>query len=471
MTSVLSVASECVPLVKTGGLADVVGALPGALAPIGFDMRVVLPAYPEVMAQIDGSRVVMEDGALFGGAGRVLATEVAGLRVYLIEAPHLYDRTGGIYNANGVDWPDNPVRFAALSWMAARLADEGDGDWRPDILHAHDWQAGLAPLYLAGRRPSVITIHNMAFLGMAPAWQRYDLRLPEKGFTSEGYEFWGQISALKAGLVSADRITTVSPNYAAELMTPAFGMGLDGLMRHRADRVSGILNGIDAEVWNPATDPEVETYSTPRGKARAKATLLAELGLTPGKGPLACVVSRLSWQKGLDLLLESVDALLARDGRLALLGSGDEPLEKAWQALARDHPSVAVHIGYSEALSHRMIAGADAIIVPSRFEPCGLTQLYGLRYGTVPVVARTGGLADTVIDAGPLALRSGVATGIQFGPVTAERLGAALGKLCDLYADPVTFARMQRQGMRQPVDWGASAAEYGSLYRGMVGQR
>jgi starch synthase len=468
MTAIISVASECAPFVKTGGLADVVGALPKALGTLGHDMRVVLPAYPEVAA-VGAGTVVLEEGYLFGGPGRLLRVEARGLTLYLVEAPHLYERPGGIYlDGDGRDWADNPERFAGLSWMAARLAAEGDGDWRPDVLHAHDWQAGLAPVYLQGRRPSLITIHNVAFQGIAPADRRWSLRLPEDGFTSEGYEYWGNVSALKAGLVWASRITTVSPTYAAELMTPEFGLGLDGVLRARADRLVGILNGIDGDVWDPATDTEIATYDAPEGKAAVREALLAEMGLETGDGPLVCVVSRLTRQKGLDLLLGAVDALLERDGRLVLLGSGEPDLENAWRGLAGLHPGVAVRLGYDEALSHRIIAGSDAIVVPSRFEPCGLTQLYGLRYGSVPVVARTGGLADTVIDASPLALRTGVATGLQFSPVTVERLAAALHKLCDLYADRTGFAEMQRRGMAQPVDWTVSASEYADLYQGMI---
>jgi starch synthase len=468
MTAIVSVASECAPFVKTGGLADVVGALPRAMTTLGHDMRVVLPAYPEVVAAAGEGQVVLEEGYLFGGPAWLVRVTARGLTLYLVAAPHLFTRPGGIYLDGGRDWADNPERFAGLSWMAARLAVEGDGDWRPDILHAHDWQAGFAPVYLQGRRPSLITIHNVAFQGIAPADRRWSLRLPEDGFTAEGYEYWGNVSALKAGLVYSDRITTVSPTYAAELMTPEFGLGLDGVLRARADRLAGILNGIDAEVWNPAADPEIATYDSPEGKEAARAALLAEMGLEPGRGPLACVVSRLTRQKGLDLLLGAVDALLERDGRLVLLGSGEPDLENAWRGLAGLHPGIAVRLGYDEALSHRIIAGSDAIIVPSRFEPCGLTQLYGLRYGTVPVVARTGGLADTVIDASPLALRTGVATGLQFSPVTVERLAAALSKLCDLHGDRKAFAQMQRRGMAQPVDWAVSAAEYADLYQGMI---
>jgi starch synthase len=468
MTAIVSVASECAPLVKTGGLADVVGALPKALAALGHDMRVVLPAYPEVAAQAGETRPVLEEGYLFGGPGRLVAAEAAGLRLYLVEAAHLYDRAGGIYNAGGHDWPDNPERFAALSWMAARLAAEGDGDWRPDLLHAHDWQGGFAPIYLGGRRPSVVTVHNIAFLGMAPAERRRALKLPEEGFGPDGYEFWGQVSALKAGLVWADRITTVSPTYASELMTPEFGMGLDGLIRHRADRVKGILNGIDAEVWDPAGDPHIPPYSTPRGKAKAESALLAEAGLEPGAGPVACVVSRLTWQKGLDLLYEAIGTLLSRDGRLVLLGSGEPGLEDAYRRLGDLHPGVAVRIGYDEALSHRVIAGSDAIVIPSRFEPCGLTQLYGLRYGCLPLVARTGGLADTVIDANEAALAAGVATGFQFAPVTAGALADAIDRACDVFADRAAWQAMMRRAMRHPVGWDRSAVAYRELYRGLI---
>ena len=468
MMRVLSVASECVPLVKTGGLADVVGALPGALKGAGVEMRVLLPGYPAVMAALDGAEVLEEVDA-FGGPLRLLAGRAAGLDLLVLEAPQLYDRPGGPYlDAQGRDWADNDARFAALSWMGARIGVQGADGWLPDVLHGHDWQAGLMPVYVKDMgydRPTVLTVHNIAFHGMTPADRLAALALPGYAFHPGGFEFYGQISALKAGLVHAWRITAVSPTFARELATPEHGAGLDGVIRSRGGDVRGILNGIDMELWNPATDPHIPTYRQPRGKHRATEALMEELGLPPGPGPLCVVVSRLTAQKGLDLLIEALPALLRRDGRLALLGSGDPALEDAWRAAARDHPGVAVRIGYDEALAHRLIGGGEAILVPSRFEPCGLTQLYGLRYGTVPLVARTGGLADTVIDANPAALTAGVATGIQFAPVTATALATALDRLCDLHADPDTFRRLQRNGMRAAVGWETSAAAYAALYR------
>ncbi len=471
MTRILSVASECAPLIKTGGLADVVGALPAALAGHGCDMRVMLPGYPGVLDALGDSEQVAAETDLFGGPGEVRRARVAGLTLYVVRAPHLYERDGTIYlDATGQDWADNPRRFAALSWMATRVSVEGDGDWRADVLHAHDWQAGFAPLYLPPGGPkSIFTIHNIAFPGLAPEWMIEGLRLPRHHFRAEGYEYWGNASALKAGLVFADRITTVSPTYALELQTPEFGLGFDGVIRGRAADLRGILNGIDLDVWNPRTDPAIENYGEPSGKAAARAALLREMGLGGGEGPVVGVVSRLTGQKGLDLLIEALPRLLERDGRLVMLGSGSVELEGAWRDLAGRDPRVAVRIGYDEGLSHRIIAGSDVIAVPSRFEPCGLTQLYGLRYGTIPVVALTGGLADTVVHANPMALRAGVATGVQFAPVTARRLGDALAQVCELFAVPDVWARLQRNAMSQQVGWDASAAEYAALYEDVVG--
>lgn len=461
---VLSVASECAPLVKTGGLADVVGALPGALAPLGVDMRVLLPGYPGVMAGLSKAREVMVFDALLGGPARLLSAQAAGLDLLVLDAPHFFDRAGGPYQGpDGRDWRDNPERFAALCLAAARLAEDGADGWRPDVIHGHDWQAGLAPEYLRGTDiPTVMTIHNIAFMGMADAGRIAALRLDPARFTQDGYEFWGQVSALKAGLVAADALTTVSPRYALELMTPEFGMGLDGLMRHRRADLHGILNGIDETVWTPP-------YADRAGKAAARAALRRELGLPASDGPLCIVVSRLTQQKGLDLLLEALPVLTKGGGQLALLGSGDPGLEGAFRAAAEAHAGVAVRIGYDEALSHRMMAGGDAILIPSRFEPCGLTQLYGLRFGTLPVVALTGGLADTVIDASPAALTGKVvATGIQFHPVTADALRAALTRMLALWAQPPVWDMMVANAMAQPVGWDVSARAYADLYRDLI---
>jgi starch synthase len=466
MMRVLSVTSECAPLVKTGGLADVAGALPGALAPLGVEMRTLVPGYPKVMAALPAGETVLEEADLFGGPARVIAAQACGLDLLVVDAPHLFARDGGPYNRpDGQDWPDNPERFAALGWIAAEIAGGALEGWRPDILHCHDWQAGFAPVYLRERYPgagvgTVMTIHNIAFQGVVSAGRLSGLRLPVSGMTQDGFEFWGNISALKAGLVSADRITTVSPTYADELLTPEFGMGMEGVLRARRGILSGILNGVDQEVWTPS-------YKRPAGKRRCKARLRKAMGLPEAEGPLCVVVSRLSHQKGLDILLAALPRLLDEGGQLALLGSGDPALEQAFREAA-GHPNVAVRIGYDEALARLLIEGGDAILVPSRFEPCGLTQLYGLRFGTLPLVAYTGGLADTVINASPAGLRAGVATGLQFHPITADALSRAFDRLSGLYRQPDLWMRMQRNAMRHPVGWDQSAADYKALYDGLI---
>jgi len=468
MTKVLSVTSECVPLVKTGGLADVAGALPGALAGHGVDMRTLLPGYRAVVAQLATREVVAQWDDLFGGFARVLKGALGDQVLYVLEAPHLYDRDGGPYvDRLGRDWPDNPERFAALCSAAALIANEGIEDWFPQVLHLHDWQAGLTPVYLrelgaADRVATLMTVHNIAFQGMAPASLLPRLGLPRSGFHDKGYEFWGSISALKAGLVYADRLSTVSPTYAAELMTPEFGAGMDGVLRERQQDLLGILNGIDEDLWIPP-------YDAPEGKAAHRAALRHELNLPEGwPGPLCVVVSRLTEQKGLDILLQALPALLDRGGQLALLGSGDPAMEAAFRAYADRHPGVAVRIGYDEALARRLIAGGDAILVPSRFEPCGLTQLYGLRYGTLPLVALTGGLADTVINASPAGLAAGCATGVQFQPVTAQALAHALMRLVSFYQQKPVWTRMMANAMASPVGWSQSATAYAALYAQMV---
>jgi starch synthase len=474
MRNVLSVASECAPLVKTGGLADVVGALPSALAGEGWHLRTLLPGYPAVRKAMKKGREVMQEAGLMGGSASVIAGKVAGLDLLMLDAPHLFEREGSIYlGPDGHDWPDNPERFAALSWMAARIAAEGIDGWKPEVAHLHDWQAGFAPVYLrdmgaTDSAGTLLTVHNIAFHGMAPADRLTALRLPQWGFHHEGFEFYGQIDALKAGLVYSDKLSTVSPTYATELMRPEFGMGLDGVLRSRRADLVGILNGIDEDAWNPETDPNIAGYKSPKRKLPNKLALRADFGLPQSDGPLAVVVSRLTEQKGLDLLLQALPAYLGRGGQIALLGSGEKALETAWLKAASDYPGVAVRIGYDEPLSHRMMAGGDAIVVPSRFEPCGLTQLYGLRYGTIPVVALTGGLADTVIPANDAAMAAGVSTGIQFYPITAQALTGALIQLCDLFADEKAWGKMQRRAMRHPVGWAASAPRYAALYEAIA---
>ena len=479
----LFVASECVPLVKTGGLADVVGALPGALAAEGVEVRVLLPAYPSVKAALPAKAATTDPGKLPGGRARVIAAEVDGLNLLALDSPRLFDRPGNPYlGPDGKDWPDNHLRYGALCRAAARIAVNGTGGWRPDVVHTHDWQGGLVPAYLklgsakarAAAPPTLITIHNIAFQGLFPAEARAPLALPESGFTLAGFEYFGQVGFLKAGLAYADRITTVSPTYARELASPEFGMGLEGLIAHRRADLRGILNGIDLDVWDPERDPQIAAaYSAGRLAPKAKnRKALAERFRLDGTSaaPMFCVISRLTRQKGLDLLLDALPRLLARGARLVVLGSGDADLESAFAAAAQDNPGrVGVVIGYDEPLSHLMQAGADAILVPSRFEPCGLTQLYGLRYGTLPVVARTGGLADTVIDANEAALQAGVATGFQFSPIAAAPLADAIDRACDAYADRKLWAAMMRRAMKQPVGWQISARAYAKIYAELIG--
>ena len=426
--NVLFVASECAPFVKTGGLADVIGSVPKSLEGLGHEVRILLPAYPALNKWLKHGDVLLELEDLFGGRARVFAVKANDLQLLLLEAPHLYDREGSIYlDPEGKDWEDNHIRFGALSLIAAKIALDGIGGWMPDLVNAHDWQAGLVPVYLrqSGRTapPVVMTIHNIAFQGIFPASVRGPLGLTEGLFHPDGYEFWGKVGYLKGGIALADKVTTVSPTYATELLSPQYGMGLDGLLESRKSDLAGVLNGIDLETWNPETDPAlVKTYSARSLKRRTANRMWIDekFGLKPdAAGPLFCVISRLTTQKGLDLLLDCIPTLLTRDARLAVLGSGDTDLEERYLAMAdRFQGSIGVEIGYHEDLSHMLQGGSDAILIPSRFEPCGLTQLYGLRYGTIPVVARTGGLADTVIDANAAALNSQMCNG---GPILSRQ--------------------------------------------------
>ena len=468
------VASECVPFAKTGGLADVVGALPAALAPLGIEVRVLLPAYPALFPLLPGGEEVARFADLPGGPGRLVAVQAAGLSLLLLDAPQLFDRPGGPYaDGAGHDWPDNALRFGALAQAAARVGVGAVAGFVPDIVHAHDWQAALAPVYLKmwGRtRPhSVLTIHNLAFQGRFGAGMLGPLQLKPDWFHPDGLEFHGDLGFLKGGLMFADRITTVSPTYAAEILTPAFGMGLEGVLQARRGAVSGVLNGIDTAAWDPATDPALaEPFDARTLKRRAanRAAVCARFGLDPdGTGPLFCVISRLTAQKGLDALLPAIPHLVARGAQLAVLGSGEPGLEHGFRAAAASHPGrVGVVIGYDEGLSHLMQGGCDAIVIPSRFEPCGLTQLYGLRYGTLPVVARTGGLADTVIDANVAALDARVATGFVLDDVSGPGLVRVIDRVLAVHADPRLWQAMQRAAMRHPVGWDASAQAYRALY-------
>ena len=472
---VIYVSTEIFPALKTGGLADVNGALPKALRDAGADVRLLLPAFPAIVRATKGLHPIIQFQApIVNASVRLLRGQLSGVPAYLIEAGQLYAHDGNPYvDDEGLDWPDNHLRFALLGWIAARFSDGSKDGWRPDIVHAHDWHAGLAPAYLAargGERPaSVFTLHNLGYQGEFSAETFRDLALPASFFSISGLEFYGKVNYMKAGLHYADRITTVSPSYAREIQTPEFGFGMDGLLRSRASVLSGILNGVDYAVWNPLTDTSIEapySHDDPAGKVRCKASLRRELGLAAGSGPLFGVVSRLSEQKGLDLVLEILPDLVGAGGQLALVGSGDSALESGFQAAAARFPeAVKVRIGYDEAFAHRLFAGSDVALVPSRFEPCGLTQMYALAYGTLPLVRRVGGLADTVSDANAINLAAGVATGFVFTEANASGLREALHRSCTLWKDSGQWARMLNRAMRQDFGWQPAARTYLDLYR------
>lgn len=478
--NVLSVASEAVPLVKTGGLADVAGALPAALAPHGVKMTTLLPGFPAVMQAAKRGKVLHRYDSLFGEPARLLAGKLGEYPLVVLDAPGFFAREGSPYtDPAGKDWNDNWRRFAALGRAAADLAGGLVKPRKFDLLHAHDWQAGLAPAYLrfapvAGSKPvpSVMTVHNMAFQGYFEREVFKHLGFPKRAWAIDGVEYHKGVGFLKAGMEAASIITTVSPTYAREIRSAEFGMGLEGLVVSRGDRVRGIVNGIDAAEWNPADDAHIAANFTPRtiGKRAAnKRALEAEFGLEAGDGPLFVVITRLTWQKGMDVLLEVLDHLVGIGGRLALLGSGDRVMEAEFAAAAARHPGrIGVRFGYDEGLSHRMQGGGDAILVPSRFEPCGLTQLYGLAYGCVPVVARTGGLADTVIDANLAAIEADAATGIQYSGVDYATLAAAISRTAALYHQPDVWRKIQRNGMKADFSWKRSGSAYADLYRELV---
>jgi starch synthase len=474
---VLFATSECAPLAKTGGLADVSAALPAALAALGVDVRMLLPAYRQVLAQLPHCREIarIDPMAQLPGARLLLGPATTGVPLMLLDCPELYDRDGGPYQTKaGSDWPDNARRFALLSRVAALLAGSGSPlDWQPQVLHCNEWQTGLAPAYLryadrAGAA-TLLTIHNLAFQGIFEAELLGALGLPAESFGPDGVEYYGKLSFLKAGLQFAHAITTVSPAYAREIQSEALGFGLHGLLTRRNDRLYGILNGIDTGLWNPAIDPLIACrYSadTLGDKSANKIALQRRLGLaTSPEVPLFGVISRLTEQKGLDWLLEITPQLLALPAQLALLGGGDAQLERGFVALSRSHPQqVSATIGFDETLAHLIEAGADAFLMPSRFEPCGMNQMYSQRYGTPPVVRATGGLADTVIDCTPTTLAEGSASGFVFHESSAAALLAAIERASALWRDDAGWRALQRSGMARDFSWNASARRYADIY-------
>lgn len=470
---VLYVTPEIAPWMKSGGLGDVSHSLPLALRRLGVDVRLLLPAYPPIKHAFPEARpaLALPYGA-FASATLLEATSPEGLPLLLLDCPACYAREGSAYQDDkGRDWPDNHLRFGLLCRVAAHLGSQDSPlAWRPQIIHCHDWPSGLVPAYLryggSSAAATVFTVHNMAFQGNFPPATLRELGLPATAFTLEGVEFYGQVSFLKAALQLADRITTVSPTYAAEIQTREFGCGMDGLLRYRRERLTGILNGIDVDLWNPATDPLIARnydYHTIESKAENKRQLQARMGLRQDDSlPLLGCVARITHQKGLDLLLEIGEALAAMPVQLALLGKGDAALEAGLTAMCRAHPqSFGLVLGYDEALAHLIEAGADAFLMPSRFEPCGLNQMYSQRYGTPPIVRTTGGLADTVTDYGT---GSDDATGFVFREASGAALLQAIRRACAAWRQSTVWRRLQANGMHQDFSWNHAASLYQSVY-------
>jgi starch synthase len=476
--------SELAPWVKTGGLGDVASSLPVALRRIGIDVRILVPFYPALRTAFAEAPVVARldaPGGKLPAAVLRKALTADGVPLLLIDCASCYERPGTPYlDADGAPWPDNHVRFALLSRVAAWLGSAACTlDWHCDIVHCNDWQSGLAPAYLrflpGASARSLITIHNLAFQGLFDPPALEDTGLPAHSWGIDGVEFYGRLSFLKAALRCADAITTVSPMYAKEIQTDQQGMGMAGLLRERADSLVGILNGIDADVWNPATDTAIaERYDSERLDLKRvnKAALQQELGLPMREDiPLLGVVGRLTGQKGLDLLPQIGAALAGLPVQMAILGSGECALEGALVDLARQHPgSFATVIGFDEALAHRIEAGADIFLMPSRFEPCGLNQMYSLRYGTPPVVRATGGLADSVVDCNPETLFAGIANGFVFAEASGEALLAAIRRATATWGNQDIWRRLQRTGMSTDFSWTKPAQRYTDVYRAIIGR-
>jgi starch synthase len=489
MLRVLFASSEAYPLIKTGGLADVSGSLPRALLNLGHDVRLLLPAYRDALQKARAVGVkTIATLSINDQTVSILESRLPGSRVktWLVDCPACFDRPGNPYlDSNNRDYLDNDRRFLLLSRVAAELALNRCGlDWQPDVLHCNDWQTALAPAFLtqAAQRPAtVFTIHNLAYQGLFDYSAFAASQLPPYLWHYSALEFHGQFSFIKGGLVYADRINTVSPTYAREIQTARFGYGLQGLLQHRSDKLSGILNGIDTEEWNPGTDTHLaQRYNrrTLAHKVKNKLALQHQLGLkSSATTPLIGFVGRLVEQKGIDWIIANIDALLERGAQLVILGSGEHAFEAALRVASTRKPqTIAVTIGYSEALAHRIEAGADMFLMPSKFEPCGLNQLYSLRYGTVPIVNNVGGLADTVIDASAANLENGSATGFVFDAPESAAGGSSALHVClqralDLYTDKPRWQALQACGMTQNFTWADSALAYQRLYHAAIAER
>lgn len=483
MKKILFASSEIHPLMKTGGLADVAASLPIALHEMGQDIRLIMPAYPKALLALEQiEKVASIKLAGFHWPIEILQSTLPGTDIvlWLLNSPTHFNREGSPYTAtDGDEWPDNAARFALFSRAVVAIAMNQTGfNWQPDIVHCNDWQTGLVPALLSSevnRPATVFTVHNLAYQGVYSQEAFEMLDLPQRLWSSvSGIEFYGQMSFMKGGLVFADQITTVSPTYATEIQTAEFGCGLEGLLAHRVDDLTGILNGIDMAEWDPAHDPHIArhyTAKTVRLKAESKTAIQRKFGL-PEKAdiPLFGLVSRLVSQKGIDLILAAMTALLAKDEdiQLVCLGSGDTEAEQALRVLRARYPDkVGVEIGYNEPLAHQIEAGIDLFLMPSRFEPCGLNQLYSLRYGSLPIVRNTGGLADSVVDATDANRQAEIATGFKFEESTAEALTACIARALDLFKRPRLWRKVVVTAMAQDFSWEKSAKQYLQLYRGL----
>jgi starch synthase len=470
-TSVLFVTPECAPLVKTGGLGDVSAALPPALRELGLDARVLLPGYPSVLAADPAAREAARIDVL-GESARILESKLpSGVPLLILDAPRLYKRSGGPYQADdGEDWEDNARRFGVLSRAAAILgSSQSPLPWKADVVHCNDWQASLAPLYLRGmsgaRAASVVTIHNLAFQGAFDLADVQDLELPPESLGMEGLEFYGRASFLKGGIVYADAITTVSPTYAREIQTQQLGFGLEGVLTMRRDRLFGVLNGIDTSAWNPETDPHIPAHYgvlTLERKAANKRALKERFGLGGDDTvPLLAAVTRVTQQKGVDLITHAMARLVQFPAQLILVGAGDRRMIDEFRHAASRFPGqVGVFEGFDEPLAHLVEAGADIFLMPSRFEPCGMNQMYSQRYGTPPVVNATGGLVDTVIDG---------ETGFLLEAPTVDALVQGVGRAIEAYCDQGKWRRLQATGMRRNFGWAEAARSYSLIYEQVAG--
>ncbi len=481
MYRILFAASEAYPLVKTGGLGDVMGSLPAALAALDCDVRLVLPGYRDVLESVVAPLVKAEFTIPeTGHPVRLLETTLPGSDVvaWLVDCPSLYGRGGDPYNdEHNIPWPDTAQRFAllcrAVHAISLGIVETG---WLPQIVHCNDWQTGLIPALLsqsADRPATVFTIHNLAYQGVFPYDTFVDLKLPEYLWSPDGLEFYEHLSFIKGGLIFSDRITTVSPTYAREIQSAEFGAGLDGLLHQRSEKISGILNGIDEQVWDPAHDEFIVAHYDADNidrKAENKQSLQKILGLQEKSDkPLIAFVHRLTDQKGVDLVIDALPELAKLPVQLAILGTGNPNYEQQLVNFAEQQVcDIAVRIGYSEPLSHQMAAGADFFLMPSRFEPCGLAQIHNMRYGTIPIVRSVGGLADTVTDTNPQTIAAGTATGIVIDGVDAEALVAAIRRALEIYHQPYVWSDLLRSAMRGSYSWRDSVDKYLELYQSLL---